>query len=111
MAFPTRLDRRPRGRFEAREKKNFHPGVDGRGLVAIMRRSLRERCPSADPQAKENYSRGLALSPARDVYLTVCAGFGQQRSLTIQSDNLCGCLRLELRWQTERKYLSSILVI
>jgi len=30
--------------------KNFQIGVDGRTSAAIMPRSLRERCPSADPQ-------------------------------------------------------------
>jgi hypothetical protein len=48
-------------------EKNFEKGVDGRALRRIMRRSLRERCPSADSQKIDAGAQGLLISPVSPV--------------------------------------------
>jgi hypothetical protein len=98
--------------------------VDGLPCAAIMPRSLRSRCTLVDPQRNCRRPRAVISSPiaciivgpvekavrvlfhfvAKSVLVLVkkySDPFFASRSLTIQSDNLCGCLRWTLRRQNQ----------
>ena len=112
-----------------RFRKYLRKGVDGQPSVAIMPRSLRTRCASADPQVVQRRRRRAVIYLSFACILVGCVQIGDSdlncftpaswheaikvtvpgfvpRSLTIQSDNLCGCLRWSLRRQNQRKNLS-----
>ncbi len=78
--------------------------VDGSRFAAIMPRSLRARCPSVEPQFDARRQVQAVQWPRLAcIIVGLLETLGQapdfNRSLTIQSDNLCGCLRWSLQRQ------------